>query len=152
MAGYQNQWLGARGGGQRGPRPSWWTFFAPWREQAPWRTAWVAASEEAGGIPLRGSLRCIAAGSGGGIHYNSYEEMRAIAREGDPDVQRPVAGNIEQWARYMEGTNAGPRVNDKPRTASSTTAPNRYSLEDKIHSDSASLLWADSWHPRRHWP
>lgn len=44
--------------------------------------------------------------SGGGIHYNSYEEMRAIAPEGDPDVQRTVAENIEKWAQFMEGMSA----------------------------------------------
>jgi succinate dehydrogenase/fumarate reductase flavoprotein subunit len=44
--------------------------------------------------------------SGGGIHYNSYEEMRTIAPEGDPDVQRTVAENVEKWAQFMEGMDA----------------------------------------------
>ena len=44
--------------------------------------------------------------SGGGIHYDSYEEMRAIVPEGDPDVQRTVAENVEKWAQFMEGIDA----------------------------------------------
>lgn len=44
--------------------------------------------------------------SGGGIHYNSYEEMRTIAPEGDPDVQRTVAENVEKWAQFMERMDA----------------------------------------------
>jgi succinate dehydrogenase/fumarate reductase flavoprotein subunit len=44
--------------------------------------------------------------SGGGIHYNSYEEMRRIVPEGDPDVQHTVAENIDRWAQYMEAMDA----------------------------------------------
>jgi fumarate reductase flavoprotein subunit len=44
--------------------------------------------------------------AGGGIHYNTYEEMRAIAPEGDPDVQRTVAENVEKWGQFMEGIDA----------------------------------------------
>jgi len=51
--------------------------------------------------------------SGGGVHHNLYEDMRANAPEGDPVVQRTVADNVDKWAEFMESIGApigGPRA------------------------------------------
>jgi succinate dehydrogenase/fumarate reductase flavoprotein subunit len=44
--------------------------------------------------------------SGGAVHHPTYEEMRANVPEGDPDVQRTVAENIDKWDAFMEAINA----------------------------------------------
>jgi succinate dehydrogenase/fumarate reductase flavoprotein subunit len=44
--------------------------------------------------------------SGGGIHHPTYEEMRANASDGDPDVQRTVAENIGKWDEFMDEMDA----------------------------------------------
>src|SRR5262245_17204442 len=44
--------------------------------------------------------------AGGGIDYNTFEEMRANAPDGDPDVQRTVCDNCEPWSQWMESMDA----------------------------------------------
>jgi succinate dehydrogenase/fumarate reductase flavoprotein subunit len=44
--------------------------------------------------------------SEGGVVNNTYENMRANAPDGDPDVQRTVFENVGKWADFMESIDA----------------------------------------------
>jgi succinate dehydrogenase/fumarate reductase flavoprotein subunit len=44
--------------------------------------------------------------SEGTVHRLTYEEMRANAPEGDPDIQRTVAENVDKWVEFMEAIDA----------------------------------------------
>jgi len=40
--------------------------------------------------------------SEGGVANSKYEDMRANAPDGDPDVQRTVSENVDKWGAFME--------------------------------------------------
>ncbi len=40
--------------------------------------------------------------SEGGVANSSYEDMRANAPDGDPDVQRTVSENVDKWGAFMD--------------------------------------------------
>jgi succinate dehydrogenase/fumarate reductase flavoprotein subunit len=44
--------------------------------------------------------------SEGGVANSSFEDMRANAPEGDPDVQRTVADNVDRWGQFMDDLGA----------------------------------------------
>jgi succinate dehydrogenase/fumarate reductase flavoprotein subunit len=44
--------------------------------------------------------------SEGGVANSTYEDMRANAPDGDPDVQRTVSENVDKWGEFMDGIGA----------------------------------------------
>ncbi len=44
--------------------------------------------------------------SEGGVANSKYEDMRANAPDGDPDVQRTVSENIDKWGAFMDEIDA----------------------------------------------
>lgn len=44
--------------------------------------------------------------SEGGVANSKYEDMRANAPDGDPDVQRTVAENVDKWGEFMDNIGA----------------------------------------------
>ncbi|MBI3264158.1 MAG: FAD-dependent oxidoreductase [Acidobacteria bacterium] len=52
--------------------------------------------------------------SEGGVANSTYEDMRANAPEGDPDVQRTVSENVDKWGQLMRSLDAPVGGGEKP--------------------------------------